>query len=119
MGGPQRFRAGDKISSGPHMGRLATSRLPSGVPNALERGTKSALAHKWPGWLGHPCRMGGPQRFKAGESFLCAFWRKLRICLQKKKDRHVFFESNLAFFFCRNLRNKKSVGHATKKAEIL
>ena len=37
-----------------------------GVPNALERGTKSEVAHKWADWLHHPCRMGGPQRFRAG-----------------------------------------------------
>ena len=29
------------------------------VPNALERGTKSAVAHKWGDWLHNPCRLGG------------------------------------------------------------
>ena len=32
LGGPQRFRAVDKIRSGPQVGRLATSPLPSGGP---------------------------------------------------------------------------------------
>ena len=38
-----------------------------GVPNALERGTKPEVAHKWTDWLHHPCRMGGHQRFRAGD----------------------------------------------------
>ena len=38
-----------------------------GVPNTSERGTKSAIAHKWAGWLHNPCRLGGPQRFKGGD----------------------------------------------------
>ena len=94
MGGPQRFRARDKIRSGPQAVGLATSLMPYGrsptpqkggenhkwptngrigyitpavwgVTNALERGTKSEVAHKWTDWLHHPCRMGGPQHFRA------------------------------------------------------
>ena len=38
-----------------------------GVPNALERGTKSEVAHKWTDWLHQACRMGGPQRSRAGD----------------------------------------------------
>ena len=92
MRGPQRFSAGDQIRSGPQVGGLATSALPSRaslalqskgkneqwptsgqigyitlamwmVPNASERGTKSTMAHKWADWLHHPCRAGGPERF--------------------------------------------------------
>ena len=37
------------------------------VPNASKRGTKSEVAHKWANWLHKPCRLGGPQRFKAGD----------------------------------------------------
>ena len=37
-----------------------------GVPNALEQGTKSEVAHKWAGWLRNPCHLGG-QRFTAGD----------------------------------------------------
>ena len=36
-----------------------------GVHNASEQGTKSAMAHKWAGWLHNPCRQGGPQHFIA------------------------------------------------------
>ena len=96
LGGPQRFKAGDKFSNGPQVGTLATSPMPSGgsptlqsggqnqqwptsaqigyislavlgVPKASKRGTKSALAHKWIDWLHHSCHLGGPQRFKAGD----------------------------------------------------
>ena len=95
IGDPHRFRAGGKIRSGPHVGKLATSPLPyrgspplqsggqnqkwptsgqigyltpavSGIPAALERGAKSEVAHKWANWLPHPCRIGDPHRFRAG-----------------------------------------------------
>ena len=67
-GDPRCCRAGDKIRSGPQVGRVATQPLPSGgVPNAAERGTKSELAHKWAQWLHNPCRLGGPQCFRAGD----------------------------------------------------
>ena len=65
-GGNQRFIAGDKISSGPKVSQVATKHLPSGVPTSSERGPKSAVAHKWAEWLHNPYRLGGPQRFKAG-----------------------------------------------------
>ena len=38
-----------------------------GVPNALGRGTTSEVAHKLACWLRNPCRLGGPQRFRAGQ----------------------------------------------------
>ena len=66
----QRFiddKAGDKISSGPQVGRLATSPLPSGVPDASRRGTKSEKADKWADWRHNPCRFGGPQRITIGD----------------------------------------------------
>ena len=95
IGEPQRLRAGGKIRSGPQVGKLATSPLPyrgapppqsggqnqkwptsgrigyltlavSGSPTALERGTKSEVAHKWANWLPHPCRIGEPHRLRAG-----------------------------------------------------
>ena len=88
-GGHQRFRAGDKIISGPQMGGLATYPLMSagsptlqsraqnqhrptsgqigyttltvwGLPKASKWGTKSALASKLADWLHNPCRPGGP-----------------------------------------------------------
>ena len=67
LGGRQHFRVRDKISNGPQMGRLATSPLPSTVPNASERGTKLVVAHKCIDWRHHPCHLGGPQSFKAGD----------------------------------------------------
>ena len=95
LGDPRRFRAGGKIRSGPLVGKVATSPLPSrrspplqgggqnqkwptcgqsgyvtpavsGIPTALERGAKSEVAHLWAKWLRHPCRLGDPQRFTAG-----------------------------------------------------
>ena len=89
------IRAGGKIGSGPLMGKVATSPLPSrgspplqsggqnqkwptsgqsgyltpavsGIPTASERGAESEVAHKWAKWLPHPCRIGDPHRFRAG-----------------------------------------------------
>ena len=94
--GPLRFGAGEKIRSGPQVGKVATQPLPPrgspplrgggknqkwptsgrggyitpaayGVPSASERGTKSEVAHKWARWLHNPCRLWGPLRFGAGE----------------------------------------------------
>ena len=96
LGDPHRFRAGGKIRSGPQVGKVATSPLPSrgspplrsggrnqkwptsgqsgyvtpaasGIPTASERGAKSEVAHKWAKWLRHPCRLGDPHRFRAGD----------------------------------------------------
>ena len=95
IGDPHRFRAGDKIRSGPQVGKVATPALPhrgapplqsggqnqkwptsgqsgyltpavSGSPTDAERGAKSEVAHKWAKWLPHPCRIGEPHRFRAG-----------------------------------------------------
>ena len=95
LGDPHRFIAGGKIRSGPQMGKVATSPLPSrgspplqsggqnqkwppceqngyvtpavsGIPPAAERGAKSEVAHLWAKWLRHPCRLGDPNRFEAG-----------------------------------------------------
>ena len=95
LGDPHPFRAGGKIRSGPQVGKVATSPLPSrgspplrrggqnqkwptsgqngyltpavsGIPNASERGAKSEVAHKWAKWLPHTCRIGDPHRFTAG-----------------------------------------------------
>ena len=93
---PHRCRAGGKIRSGPQVGKLATSPLPyrgspplqsggqnqkwptsgqtgyltptvSGIPTTSKRGAKSEVAHKWANWLPHPCRIGEPHRFRAGD----------------------------------------------------
>ena len=92
---PHRFRAGGKIRSGPLVGKMAMSTLPSrgsppvqsggqnekwptcgqnryvtpfvsGIPTASERGAKSEVAHLWARWLRQPCRLGGPHRWRAG-----------------------------------------------------
>ena len=96
LGDPHRFRAGGKIRSGPLVGKVATSPLPSrgspplqsggrenqkwpscgqsgyvtpvvsAIPTAAERGRKSEVAQLWAKWLRHPCRLGDPHRFRAG-----------------------------------------------------
>ena len=95
IGDPHCCRAGGKIRSGPIVGKVATSPLPSRgspplqsggqnqkwptngqdgyltpavseIPAASERGAKSEVAHKWAKWLPHPCRIGDPHRFRAG-----------------------------------------------------
>ena len=49
------------------MGKVATSPLPfSGISTAAKREAKSEVARKSAKWLCHPCRLGDPQRFKAG-----------------------------------------------------
>ena len=58
---------GDKIRSGPQVGKVATSPLPyRGSPLLQSGGIKSEVAHKWARWLPHPCRIGDPHRFRAG-----------------------------------------------------
>ena len=93
---PHRCRARGKIRNGPLVGKVATSPLPSrgspplqsggenhkwptcgqsgyvtpavsGIPTASERGAKSEVAHLWAKWLCHPCRLGDPHRFRAGD----------------------------------------------------
>ena len=38
-----------------------------GIPYALERGTKSEVAHKWAKWLHNRFHLGDPPCFKAGD----------------------------------------------------
>ena len=95
LGDPHRFRAEGKIRSGPLVGKVATSPLPSrgspplhsggqnqkwptcgqsgyvtlavlGIPTASDRGAKSEVAHLCAKWLRHPYRLGDPHRFRAG-----------------------------------------------------
>ena len=64
---PTACRAGGKIRSGPLVGKVATSPLPSrGSPPLAERGAKSEVAHWWAKWLRHPCRLGDPHRLQSG-----------------------------------------------------
>ena len=68
LGGPHRFRAGSRIRGGPQVGKVATSPLArGGSPPLQSGGAESEVAHKWASWLHHPCRLGGPHRFRAGE----------------------------------------------------
>ena len=59
-------------SGGPHQewpisGQCGYTTLAAlGIPTASKRGAKSEVAHKWPRWLHHPCRLGDPHRFEAG-----------------------------------------------------
>ena len=95
LGDPHRFGAGGKIRSGPLVGKVAMSPLPSrgspplqsggenqkwptygqsgyvtpavsGIPTASEQREKSEVLHLWAKWLCHPCRLGDPHRFRAG-----------------------------------------------------
>ena len=89
MGGPQRFSAGDRMRKGPQMDRVAALPLPPGrsrtlqhagqtqkwpengvggyitpsalgIPNTVERWSKSPAAHYRAGWLHKPGCLGGP-----------------------------------------------------------
>ena len=37
-----------------------------GFCTALEQGAELEVVHKWGRWLHNPCRLGDPQRFRAG-----------------------------------------------------
>ena len=64
---PTAAERGKEIRSGPLMGNMATSPLPSrGSPPLRRRGAKSEVAHLWARWLRHPCRLRDPHRFRAG-----------------------------------------------------
>ena len=66
-GVPAASERGDRIRSGPQVGKVATSPLPpGGSPSLQSGGTESEVAPKWARWLHHPCRLGGPHRFRAG-----------------------------------------------------
>ena len=66
-GTPTASKRGDKIRSGAQVAKMATSPLPSrGFPALQSMGIKSEVAHSWPKWLRHPCRLGDPHRFRAG-----------------------------------------------------
>ena len=68
LGDPHRYKARGEIRSGPQVGKVATSPLPSRGSPPLQSGGggESEVAHKWAKWLCHPCRLGDPDRFRAG-----------------------------------------------------
>ena len=66
-GSPPLQSGGGEIRSGPLVGKMATSPLPSrGSPPLQSGGGKSEVAHRWAKWLRHPCRLGDPHRCRAG-----------------------------------------------------
>ena len=95
LGDPHRFRPGGDIRSGPLVGKVATSPVPSrgspllqsgggnqkwptcgqsgyvtpavsGIPTAADQGGMSEVAHLWARWLRDPRRLGDPHYFRAG-----------------------------------------------------
>ena len=67
LGDPHRFRAGGQNQKWPTCGQVGyITPAVSGIPRASERGTKSEVAHLWARWLRNPCRLGDPERFRAG-----------------------------------------------------
>ena len=96
LGDPHYIKAGGKIRSGPLVGKVATSPLPSpgfppllsggqnqkwptcgqsgnvtlavlGIPTASKRGGKSEVAHLWAKRLCHPCRLWDSHRCREGK----------------------------------------------------
>ena len=73
----QRGDNNEKWLLGPHVGKVATSPLPSwGSPthNAGTTMRNGYLAHMWAKRLHHPCRLGGPQRSTRREQREMATW---------------------------------------------
>ena len=60
------LQSGGRIDSGPQMGLVYMTHAVWGVPNASQRGIKSAVVHKWADWLHSPCRLWGLQHFRVG-----------------------------------------------------
>ena len=59
LAGPQHFRAGDKIGSGPHVRGLGTSHLPSGGPQRFTTGDKMRSGPNVGGLATSPLPFGG------------------------------------------------------------
>ena len=106
LGDPNRCRAGSEIRSGPLVGKVATSPLPSrgspplhsggqnqtwrtcgqcgyvtlavsGIPTASQRGGYSKVAHLWAMWLRHPCVSGIPTAAERGaKSEVAHLWAR-------------------------------------------
>ena len=66
-GGSQQSRAQDVIGSGPHVGQLATSPQPYGDLGTLQSRGQNHKLPMWVDWLHHPCRRGLPQCFNSGD----------------------------------------------------
>ena len=62
------LESGGQNHKWPTSGRIGYITLAvRGVPNASDLAAKSEVAHKWADWLHHLYRLGGPQRFRAGD----------------------------------------------------
>ena len=66
MGGPQCFRAGEKINNGPQMDRLAKKHLPLGSPRCATMGDKIRATNGRFGYT-NTTTLGGPQCFRVGD----------------------------------------------------
>ena len=67
-GVPTASDRGDRIRSGPQVGKVATSPLPPrGSPPLQSGGKESELAHKWARWLHYPCHLGVPTASERGD----------------------------------------------------
>ena len=63
------------------MGKVATSPLPSWespTPNTGTNILNGYVAHMWPKWLHHRCRLGGPHRLARGQKSEMATWHTSR-----------------------------------------
>ena len=73
----QREDENPKWLHGPHVGKVATSFLPSWVSSTLSARTKirnGYVAHMCAKWLHHPWLLGGPQRLAHGQRSETATW---------------------------------------------
>ena len=120
LGDPHRCRAGGKIRSGPLVGEMATSPLPSrGSPPLQSGGAKSEVAHLWAKWLRHPCRLGDPHRCRAGggggKSEVAHKWAKWLRHPCRIGDPHRFRagggESEVAHLWAKWLRHPCRLGN--------
>ena len=66
-GGSPTVQSGGQNQKWPTSGPGGYTTCAVWVPNASEQGTKTEKAHKWAWWLYHRCRLGGVQRFRAGD----------------------------------------------------
>ena len=167
-GGSPTLQSGDKIRSGPQVGLVAKSPLPAArsptlesggqnqwwpasglggyithaiqrVPNASERGTKSAVAHKWALWLNDPCCLGSPalqsvrQNQQWPTSGQIGYISPVVWGIPNASERGTkspvgsffvfwckllffFHKKSVMLFFCRRSRIQKSVSLVTKKS---
>ena len=77
MGGPLAWGGVGAL----HVGKVATSLLPSWGSPMLSAGTKiinGSVARMWAKWLHHPCRLGGAPTLSTEEKIRNAIWPTCR-----------------------------------------